>query len=254
MKEEFREKTLPCPRKTWVSANHLIPVEVNLSAASPLQEQRKNVSQLNPSFGDVSFFPDGVTSNYQALQIKFQRSISPGVQALASYTWAHSLDYGSTNPLYPLTHGNSDLDVRHNLEAAISWDLPKPSKSLFLKYVHGSWGLDGRLIARTAFPVTLFGNLFPDPETGDRYYNGVDLIPKRHSTYTGQNMLVAGSSMEDQMRPIRPSVSLMVQVRGTPRGILSAVSMPCRPTLLYGERCLSMIASQRRFRSRHSTS
>jgi Carboxypeptidase regulatory-like domain/TonB-dependent Receptor Plug Domain len=162
-----------------------------------LQEQRKNVSQLNPSFGDVSFFPDGVTSNYQALQIKFQRSISPGVQALASYTWAHSLDYGSTDPLYPLTHGNSDLDVRHNLEAAISWDLPKPSNSLFLKYVLGSWGLDGRLIARTAFPVTLFGNLFSDPATGDRYYNGVDLIPNGPlylygSEYAGGRILNGG--------------------------------------------------------------
>jgi Carboxypeptidase regulatory-like domain/TonB-dependent Receptor Plug Domain len=144
-----------------------------------LQEQRRNVSQLNPNFGDVSFFPAGVTSNYQALQTKFQRSISPGVQALASYTWAHSLDYGSTDILYPLTYGNSDLDVRHNLEGAISWDLPKPRKNLLLKYVLGSWGLDGRLIARTAFPVSLLGNLLSDPATGDRHYNGVNLMQNR---------------------------------------------------------------------------
>jgi hypothetical protein len=105
-----------------------------------LLEQRKNISQFNHSFGDVSFFPNGLTSNYQALQMKFQRSISPGIQALASYTWAHSLDYGSTDPLYPLTYGNSDLDVRHNLEAAISWELPKPMKSRLMKYVLGKLG------------------------------------------------------------------------------------------------------------------
>jgi hypothetical protein len=150
-----------------------------------LQEQRRNVSQFNPNFGDVSFFPDGVTSNYQALQVKFQRSISPGIQTLASYTWAHALDYGSTDPLYPLTYGNSDLDIRHNLEAAISWDLPKPKKSFVLKYVLGSWALDGRLIARTAFPITLLGNLFSDPATGDRFYNGVDLIPNRPHYFYG---------------------------------------------------------------------
>lgn len=162
-----------------------------------LQEQRRNVSQLNPGFGVVSFFPNGVTSNYQALQMKFQRSISHGVQALASYTWAHSLDYGSTDPFYPLIYGNSDLDVRHNLEGAISWDLPKPSRNLLLKYVLGNWGLDGRLIARTAFPVTLLGNLFSDPATGDRYYNGVNLLPNRPlylygSEYAGGRILNGG--------------------------------------------------------------
>jgi hypothetical protein len=150
-----------------------------------LQEQRRNVSQFNPNFGHVSFFPNGVTSNYQALQMKFQRSISPGIQALASSTWAHALDYGSTDPLYSLTYGNSDLDIRHNLEAAISWDLPKPKKSLALKYILGSWALDGRLIARTALPVTLLGNLFSDPATGDRFYNGVDLIPNRPHYFYG---------------------------------------------------------------------
>jgi Carboxypeptidase regulatory-like domain/TonB-dependent Receptor Plug Domain len=162
-----------------------------------LQEQRKDISQLNPSFGDVSFFPSGLTSNYQALQMKFQRSISPGIQALASYTWAHTLDYGSTDPLYPFTYGNSDLDVRHNVEAALSWELPRPMKSRLMKYVLGSWVVDGRLIARTAFPVTLLGNLLSDPATGDRYYNGVDLIPNRplysyNSQFPGGRILNGG--------------------------------------------------------------
>lgn len=152
---------------------------VGAHGARLLQEQRRNMSQLNPNFGDVSYFPNGLTSNYQALQTKFQRSVAHGVQALASYTWAHALDYGSTDPLYPLTYGNSDLDVRHNLEAAISWDLPKPSKNRVVKYVLGNWGFDGRLIARTSFPITLLGNQFSDPLTGARYFNGVDLIPNR---------------------------------------------------------------------------
>jgi hypothetical protein len=150
-----------------------------------LQEQRRNISEFNPHFADVSFFPGGITSNYQALQTKFQRSVARGVQALASYTWAHSLDYGSTDPLYPLVYGNSDLDVRHNLEGAVSWDLPKAGKNPLLRYVLGSWGVDGRIIARTAFPVTLLGNLLSDPATGERYYNGVDLLPGRQPYLSG---------------------------------------------------------------------
>lgn len=143
-----------------------------------LEEQRKYVAPVNPQFGNISYFPNGITSNYQSLQTKFQRSIARGVQALVSYTWAHALDYGSTDPAFPLLYGNSDYDVRHNMEGAISWDLPQ-SKGAITRYVIGNWSLEGRLIARTGFPVTLFGNRLFDPVTGDRYYSGVDLVPHR---------------------------------------------------------------------------
>ena len=83
-----------------------------------LQEERRDVNQLNPEFGDVSYFPSGLISNFDSLQVKFQRSFSRGIEALASYTWAHALDFGSTDPAFPLKYGDSDLDVRQNFEAA----------------------------------------------------------------------------------------------------------------------------------------
>jgi hypothetical protein len=144
-----------------------------------LQEQRRNVSGANPAFGDITFFPAGLSSSYQAMQIKFQRALVQGVQSLVSYTWAHGLDYGSTDPAFPLIHGNSDLDVRHNLEAAISWDLPRPAGNFVTRNLFGGWRLDGRVLARTGFPVDLSGNFFLDPITGNTYDSGVDLIPNR---------------------------------------------------------------------------
>jgi hypothetical protein len=44
-----------------------------------LQEQRRDVRASNPNLGEMVFFPGGVTSNYQSLQLRFQRSISRGV-------------------------------------------------------------------------------------------------------------------------------------------------------------------------------
>jgi hypothetical protein len=38
---------------------------------------------------------DTARSNYNALQLQFQRRLSRGLQALASYTWSHSIDDGS---------------------------------------------------------------------------------------------------------------------------------------------------------------
>ncbi len=144
-----------------------------------LQEQRRNVAGQNPAFSDVSYFPGGLTSSYQAMQVKFQRALARGVQALGSYTWAHAFDYGSTDPAFPLLYGTSDLDVRQNLEAAASWTLPRAGGNFLVKKLVGNWAADGRLIARTGFPVNLAGNFFFDPITGNPYYSGVDLIPNR---------------------------------------------------------------------------
>jgi len=152
---------------------------VGASGRHLLQEQRRNVSLANPQFGDITFFPSGLSSSYNAMQLKFQRSLVQGLQTLVSYTWAHALDYGSTDPAFPLVHGNSDLDVRHNVEAAISWDLPRPAGGYVTRNLFGGWRIDGRLLSRTGFPVDLGGNFFLDPITGDTYSSGVDLIPKR---------------------------------------------------------------------------
>ncbi len=150
---------------------------VGASGQRLLEEQRRNVNQANPNFGDITFYPPGLTSSYQAMQLKFQRSLVQGVQTLVSYTWAHALDYGSTDPAFPLIHGNSDLDVRHNVEAAVSWDVPRPSGSYRKRNLLGGWRIDGRLLARTGFPVDLGGNFFLDPITGNTYTSGVDLTP-----------------------------------------------------------------------------
>jgi Carboxypeptidase regulatory-like domain/TonB dependent receptor len=168
-----------------------------------MAEQRRNVSAVNPEFGDVSYFPGGLTSSFSSLQSQFQRSMFPGIEILASYTWAHSFDYGSTSPLYPLIRGNSDLDVRQNLEGAVSWS-SSPARHRFLsrKRLAEGWGLDGRLIARTGFPVTLLGNFSFDPVTGRPDYSGVDYIPGRPlylhgSQYPGRRMFNGGQNAVD---------------------------------------------------------
>lgn len=144
-----------------------------------LEEQRININPLNPSFGELAFFPAGATSNYQSLQLKFQRSMSPGTQALASYVWSHAMDYGSTAPQFPLVYGSSDLDVRHNLQAVISWRQHPHGGHWLLHGIFADWATDGRFSLRTGFPVNLMGNLFSDTTTGERYYSGVDRIAGR---------------------------------------------------------------------------
>jgi hypothetical protein len=141
-----------------------------------LQQQQLSLTSLNPNFGAVRYVTGNITSNYQSLQVQFQRSIAHGFQALTAYTWSHSIDLGSNYSALPLTRGNSDFDVRHNFQAGATWDLPSVKTSPLVSALLNQWGLDGRLMVRTGFPVTLSGNYLTDPATGSHYYTNVDLV------------------------------------------------------------------------------
>lgn len=141
-----------------------------------MQDQTTNTGP-NPNFPNVEFYPSGVTSDYQALQIEFQRHMSHGLQALAAYTWSHSIDYGSNDAANPLVRGNSDFDVRHNFSGGVSWDLPSTARNRLIEDLLGHWGVDSRLQARTAFPITLQGNFLVNPVDGSSYYGNPNLVP-----------------------------------------------------------------------------
>ncbi|MDE1162279.1 MAG: carboxypeptidase regulatory-like domain-containing protein [Acidobacteriaceae bacterium] len=141
-----------------------------------LNLQEFSLSKLNPNFNLVEYPASGITSNYQALQLQFQRSVARGFQALASYSWSHALDFGSQSYNLPLQRGNADFDIRHNLQAGVSWDLPGlQGHSLVGQLVNG-WGSDLRLIVRTGYPVMPNGSLAIDPATGSEYNGTLNLV------------------------------------------------------------------------------
>jgi hypothetical protein len=141
-----------------------------------LEQSQVDVGSFNPNFSTVIFSKNGLSSDYDALQVQLQRKLTSGLQVLASYTFGHSIDYGSTNVTLPYTRGNSDFDVRHNFSAAVSYDLPVGFQNRPARAVLRDWGLDDRLMARTGFPVTLQGNTLTDAATGQLYYAGLNLV------------------------------------------------------------------------------
>lgn len=168
-----------------------------------LKRRIVNVNSENPDFGNVAYYPNHLTSSYNALQIKFQTELALGVDALASYTWSHTLDYGSTSPLYPFTYANANQDIRHDFQAAFTWNLGSLTQNCAAGKLLKGWNLDGRIGARTGFPITLYGNMHREEFNGYRYYSGVDLIPGRPlylygPQYPGGRMLNGGP---DASRP-----------------------------------------------------
>jgi hypothetical protein len=163
-----------------------------------IEERELNLTTVNPKFGYIVTFPGGITSNYQSLQTQFQRSMSHGIQAIASYTWSHSLDFGSTATALPLMRGNSDFDVRNNFQAGLSWDLPSIASNRTSAALLNGWGVDGRLMAHGAFPVPLQGSAYTDPASGGVSNMGLNLIANQPiylsgSQYPGGRIINEGA-------------------------------------------------------------
>jgi hypothetical protein len=151
-----------------------------------VQLQQRDVQSINPSFAGIRFLQSGVSSNYQALQLQLQRTLNHGLQGLASYTWSHCLDFGSSDAALPATRGNCDFDVRHNFQGGLTSSLSSVRGNRVVRAMLDDWGVDGRLSVRSAFPLTLLGNLLTDPLTGNEYYGNLDLVPGQPLYLFGQ--------------------------------------------------------------------
>jgi Carboxypeptidase regulatory-like domain len=146
-----------------------------------------NLYNLNPNFQFVSVTDNSATSNYNALQVKFQRRLSQGLQALASYTFSHSIDIASTDAFATYLNtpasianpnrdrGNSDFDIRHSFTAGVTYDLPAPGSQKVVHAILGDWSLDSFVMARSAPPVEVVGAIFFG--AGTAFYPRPDVVP-----------------------------------------------------------------------------
>ena len=130
-----------------------------------------NLYNPNPNFQQVSVTSNSATSDYDALQIKFERRLSRGLQLLASYTWSHSIDIASTDAFTtylntPISIANpdidrasSDFDIRHTFTVGVTYIVPTPQSNSFARATLGGLSVDTFLVARTAPPVDVTGGL-----------------------------------------------------------------------------------------------
>ncbi|KAA6465264.1 TonB-dependent receptor [Acidobacteria bacterium AB60] len=161
---------------------------VGSSGRRQLEEKEVSLASLNPNFTYGLFFDGRLSSSYSAMQMKFQRTLAHGLEALASYTWSHAIDFGSTYAALYVLRGNADFDVRNSFSTALSWDLPSGATKRWTRPLFDGWGLDARFIARSAFPLSIKGNFSIDPATGTAYYTGVNLVPNERLYLEGPNL------------------------------------------------------------------
>lgn len=130
-----------------------------------IESLRPQVLQ-NANFTRVDAVNNGGYSDYNSLQMQFQRRMTRGLQALLSYTWAKSLDTASDESnnsfqapaarLSPSSdRGPSSFDIRHAFTGAASYEIPAFSSSRVARAIAGGFALDSIVRLRTASPVTV---------------------------------------------------------------------------------------------------
>jgi Carboxypeptidase regulatory-like domain/TonB dependent receptor len=129
------------------------------------------IAAPNPSFSSVFLVGNSATSDYNALQVQLQRRLSHGLQALASYTWSHSIDTASAGSFGNLANkvvpglspnadrASSDFDIRNAFSMALTYDVPAPEMNALAHLIFGGWSTDNIVQARSAPPVNVYNSL-----------------------------------------------------------------------------------------------
>ncbi len=138
---------------SWSSQDAVSLAYVGSSARDLLRRELGGAGSTRTAW--VALTTNHGASDYHSLVAQYRRRLSRGLQGLVSYAWAHSLDNDSSDSFLVWAsagagaardHGSSDFDLRHSMNASLSYALPGVARG---------WSLDGIFRARTGFPITV---------------------------------------------------------------------------------------------------
>lgn len=148
-----------------------------------------NNPNFDPNGNDqLILITNGSMSNYDALQVQFQRKMSHGLQALASYTWSHSLD-DTTSAFHPLEqlYADSDNDIRHNFQLSLTYNVPGTYSNRVVGAVLRDWSVAARITSRSSSPVDVLGAETYLHGSGQEIYYQPDRVPGEPLYLYGSN-------------------------------------------------------------------
>jgi hypothetical protein len=130
------------------------------------------VSSPNVNFHGAYLVTNAATSDYDALQLQFHRQLRQGLQALVSYSWAHSIDTASagsnfvgSNTFLPgavsSNRGPSDFDIRNAFSLGTTYQIPSPKWNRLTELALRNWSLQNVVQAHSSVPVNVYEASFP---------------------------------------------------------------------------------------------
>ena len=152
--------------------------------------------RLSTNTGAVLAGFSDVNSWYHSLAVSVRKPLSHGVEVLANYTWAKTMDGGQVSgvngtfngtdtPLDPFARGHrqgrsaeyarSDLDQRGRFVGSVVATSKLPIANRFAAYAANGWQVSGTFTAQTGFPLTAYMNNSPVSAIGDGGLSGAAL-------------------------------------------------------------------------------
>jgi hypothetical protein len=141
-----------------------------------------NARRPNRNFTVIRTITNDINASYNALSIVLRQRMSHGLEVLAHYTWAHTLDFSNNSNAsdrntqdpynWRADHGNANWDYRHRFVATFVYDLPffGSTKNPLLKYPFGGWQVNGigTIQGGQPFNVTIGGDVANTSSTPQR--------------------------------------------------------------------------------------
>jgi hypothetical protein len=124
---------------------------------------------VDPRFGAVTQLSTGANSHYDALQTTAEKRLGHGLQLQINYTWSHCIDTVSNGGFLPFAAGGilspipddlqrdrgpCDYDVRHNLTANYTYELPIHLRGRLGAALNG-WQVSGSVFWRSGLPFSV---------------------------------------------------------------------------------------------------
>lgn len=144
----------------------------------------------NQNFVNVNVLQNSAASDYHALQFQYQRQLSHGLQALAFYSWSHSIDDASNDSSSfgsnaRLDRGDSDFDIRHSFHGVVTYSIPTPQTGSFGRAILGNWSITTTGVVQSAPPIDL--------KSGTLVLSGFQFINSRPNIVPGQPLYFYGA-------------------------------------------------------------
>ncbi|MGB8542473.1 MAG: carboxypeptidase regulatory-like domain-containing protein [Candidatus Acidiferrales bacterium] len=114
-----------------------------------------------PVFSNIFAEDTIANSNYNALQVSLDRSMSHGLLFSGSYTFSKAIDQGASfeNELDPLnfnfTRGLSLLSAKHRFVFSPVWEIPVPKYDGFKGKAVNGWGVSAIVTYQSGFPIRI---------------------------------------------------------------------------------------------------
>lgn len=152
----------------------------------------------SPSIATAILITNEASSDYNALQVQFQRRLSHGLQVLSSYTWSHSIDDGSAGSIYNYANaivptispsanrGPSDFDIRNSFTMGLTYEIPSPKVNAFTDAILHGWSTENVIQAHSALPVNVYDSAF------SALVNGLTAV---RPDVTGKPFYIYGSTL-----------------------------------------------------------